>query len=83
MTEVQSGTSLPHTHSVAWRNDLPGDVVKTIAFLQEDNWSTRLSPAQVEPVLDLARSTFTVTLCAERLVQQFPHLGQQEVLLYR
>ena len=36
---------------------------------------------QVDPLLDLARSMFTVTLSVERLRQQFPYLSQSEVPL--
>ena len=59
MTEVQARTSLPHTHSVAWRRDLPDEVVETLHFLQQDEWTTRLTAAQVSGLVICRRRVIT------------------------
>lgn len=56
VTEVQARTSLPHTHSIAWRSSLPAEVVGVMEFLQRDEWATVLTPAQVIFALALVAS---------------------------
>ena len=78
VTEVQSRTSLPHSHGLFWCHDLPRDVRQTLHLLQQDNASMRLAPGQVEPLVEVGAAAITVSLQADRLAQQFPLLSAEQ-----
>ena len=79
VTEVQARTSLPHVHTLNWRHDLPGDVRRTLARLQEGDHTAQLSPVEVLPVVKLAMEAYTVTTSVAVLRDQFPYVTAYQV----
>ena len=70
--EVQPSTGVPHHHSVSWTK-LESDVRYSLERLQQ--LDTTLRREDLDGIITLAQSAFSVTLSAERLSQQFPWLS--------
>ena len=73
VTEVSSQSSLPHSHWLCW-----GAVGLSALLARLQKGDTSLVREDLDPVVDLARTTITVSLRAADLLQQFTHLTQQE-----
>ena len=74
VTEVQTRSSLPHDHSLLWRDNLSVGTSSVLQALQSDQ-CYMLTPVELVSVGAMAAS---VSLTEESLLKQFPSLSQQQ-----
>ena len=77
VTEVQTRSSLPHDHSVLWRDDLSEPQQRVLTSMQADH-CFMLSPEEVESIVQLGTKASSACLDAVTLRKQFPKLSPGE-----
>jgi hypothetical protein len=74
--EVQSGSGLPHLHTVAWQ-PLAHTTAALLNTLQHPSGSN-LTRAELEPLVQIGGAALTVATCPLRIMEQFPALTMQQ-----
>ena len=77
VTEVQTRSSLPHDHSLLWRDNLSVGTSSVLQALQS-NQCHMLTPVDVEELVSVGAMAASVSLTEESLLKQFPSLSQQQ-----
>ena len=74
VTEVQTRSSLPHDHTLLWRDDLSEPQRRVLGAMQAD-LCFMLTTDEVESIVDIGTKAASVSLDAATLLKQFPKLS--------